>query len=1193
MFSYLRPHRRSPSTPTSPVPEQQQHPLESSLRPPGDHAQQSLRTRRSFGHFSKSTLHLHSPNPPPVSRVYSPHEGQQDGLRELQEEDVVEDMKMQWKESHGTAYAREPLTLRTNGQADRPMSAGRTTDTSYYKPQNGNSVEQTQNFMANNLQDLSSNTEKRPSAAHFPTSPPIIEVSTSKMEASSDPAEKRKSKRNILNPMSLLARRRTSQAVPQLTPPQPLTNLNNKPPALYDPSIRGTKVHDFSAPRNRRNVSYSDLSTSKNGKSPRGYGERDVGERPWSGGNHTPVFKEDFDEEQYPAAGPHVRKASDLTDLDKPRPPFARNSNQNKPSKTDSPVIEKLDSSPPAVEPRHSLPPPPPVPVLPGKEGPEEAPEPLSPTAESKAQKRTDSTTKPTEAPSQKRRSRAISEVSTSEVGTLQGLPKHMKSTSSRFSFDMIGAAKQEKLLEDRHRQKAAEKKAASPTEEESEGEFDDFDYDGMMDDDGLEERIPGVNADFGDDDDDDDGFSEDDAVPLVGSFTGFTFHSMATPAQSPMTPYSPAMLPTPRDASGQVIGFAYSKESPEIGQNMETQLPISSELPMPQIQVSPSIETDVQGLGLVGIDYDTTEEKRQDGETLMTPTSFTAPPIMDDDDDLYFDDGIIDNLPEDLENNAFDESVFDAVDTDQYGRPLRSFTQPFGPSEQHIDPERSNTPSTTGDSARLETHSETSADHTEKELNSVVRPVLEIDTKGLLSRQSTLSPSANNVLAPRPSIAELNSSIDPVKSDITRPSTDLTHDSLAAYQSALAAAAYKAAANGKFNRNTSPATTFDERDEMADHPGLIPDSGRQSEELFSPSYDATYDDFNYDDELEDDDIIAAANAEALAYDCDGFYGQEFGFYSAPPSLPSTNGSSEYIHGMGGYFGPRGDGTITRSMSGRIAMREPNLTPITERSEYSNRNSIMSLQLQGFDARNSITSPGLAQLAGMMSPYDEENMSLGALMKLRRGAWGGSQASLHSREGSDKSVGDREDRDRPSSASPLNWEKIPSGQQQTNGIGHVRQNSNFSLASDFESRGSIKSNPVGSLALITNTLAPIVTTTIDAETPTPDSPVLMMASIPSSKSRQQKRRSSEAKPISPVYERAKERDTGSVEEVKGTAAAGGMKRSHRKTGSTDSISYMKEEDPVTGERWVLERRRTGSSGEVEVLGREIVLGGRI
>jgi hypothetical protein len=60
-----------------------------------------------------------------------------------------------------------------------------------------------------------------------------------------------------------------------------------------------------------------------------------------------------------------------------------------------------------------------------------------------------------------------------------------------------------------------------------------------------------------------------------------------------------------------------------------------------------------------------------------------------------------------------------------------------------------------------------------------------------------------------------------------------------------------------------------------------------------------------------------------------------------------------------------------------------------------------------------------------------------------------------------------------------------------------------------------------------------------------------------------------------------------------SAGKGAELRKHRHTGSSDSISYMKEDDPVAGERWVLERRRMAESGEVEVLGREVVSGGRI
>ncbi|PMD28548.1 hypothetical protein NA56DRAFT_17137 [Hyaloscypha hepaticicola] len=60
-------------------------------------------------------------------------------------------------------------------------------------------------------------------------------------------------------------------------------------------------------------------------------------------------------------------------------------------------------------------------------------------------------------------------------------------------------------------------------------------------------------------------------------------------------------------------------------------------------------------------------------------------------------------------------------------------------------------------------------------------------------------------------------------------------------------------------------------------------------------------------DGLEDDANIAVANAEALANDSDGFYGQEFGFYSAPAA-----GEAEYANG--GYFGPRGRKQTSRGI---------------------------------------------------------------------------------------------------------------------------------------------------------------------------------------------------------------------------------------------------------------------------------------
>lgn len=49
----------------------------------------------------------------------------------------------------------------------------------------------------------------------------------------------------------------------------------------------------------------------------------------------------------------------------------------------------------------------------------------------------------------------------------------------------------------------------------------------------------------------------------------------------------------------------------------------------------------------------------------------------------------------------------------------------------------------------------------------------------------------------------------------------------------------------------------------------------------------------------------------------------------------------------------------------------------------------------------------------------------------------------------------------------------------------------------------------------------------------------------------------------------------------------------RKGSAADSVAYVREHDEAGEGRWVLERRRTAESGELELIGREIVEGGRI
>ncbi|KAK4206383.1 hypothetical protein QBC37DRAFT_459484 [Rhypophila decipiens] len=84
-------------------------------------------------------------------------------------------------------------------------------------------------------------------------------------------------------------------------------------------------------------------------------------------------------------------------------------------------------------------------------------------------------------------------------------------------------------------------------------------------------------------------------------------------------------------------------------------------------------------------------------------------------------------------------------------------------------------------------------------------------------------------------------------------------------YQAALAAAAQKAAAAGKFDRNTSPKLLAK----------LTTDS---SESLQTSNINDTlneYDPNTYDADF-DDNVIAEANDSALANDSDGFYVREF-----------------------------------------------------------------------------------------------------------------------------------------------------------------------------------------------------------------------------------------------------------------------------------------------------------------------------
>jgi hypothetical protein len=578
-----------------------------------------------------------------------------------------------------------------------------------------------------------------------------------------------------------------------------------------------------------------------------------------------------------------------------------------------------------------------------------------------------------------------------------------MKSTSSRFSFDMIGAANEEKILEERHRQREAERReaeAANPRESSYDEYEDDFDYDAMMDDDGLEERIPGVNADLEDEDnyylqddnypqeDDgyprDDGHLQDDTDPDNDqeNFAGFVFQRSNNSTALP-TPSSTHLLKTPRDADGNAIGFAETRNSPYLEPPSATQV----DAPSSQSQQTQAIPAGlgIQNAGLQGPDQ-------------MKSASINRDSRGETGEDLYFDDGLVgyedefaDELASNPDNQPFDESIFDNNDTDQYGRPIA------------------------GAFAQAQAQAQLKA-HGAERATAEIAAHRESDLTSGLSAHTGLTQSTahTSISVGQPPLSQDGSTAEGTGTDIPNPNG--TQDSMHAYQAALAAAAHKAAESGKFRWSSSPSV-HDHHDPAGGSPTHDLDDLAETDDGFG--YE-NMDDF----ELDDDAIIAEANASALANDSDGWYGQEFGFYSAPGSQQnhasrSVNSSSKgggFEYANGGFFGPKGMDGVHRSASGRVVSREPNLTPITERSEYSNRNSLMSLAVPGHGFGTPIQSPGLAQLA-MMADYGTDDMSLSALMKLRSKAWGTSQASItSSREGSPRS----EKGDVPSSPWSLN-----------------------------------------------------------------------------------------------------------------------------------------------------------------------------
>ncbi|KAL4921764.1 hypothetical protein BDW62DRAFT_174436 [Aspergillus aurantiobrunneus] len=712
------------------------------------------------------------------------------------------------------------------------------------------------------------------------------------------PQKSGKTMLHLLNPMSLLAKRRAHQVAGLRTEDVNKGSRNIVPaiPDDYDPRIRGNIIHDFSAPRPRRQLSAAPVPRQEQISPPGASSvtlQEHIGEEtrvrssdsksPYSPlsehtkkhSDHSPVFREHFEDDKraLQVENKAYLQSSLLTDpSNRDRDPhaipvFARKLPSSITDQSKSP--DELSKSSPEVE-----------------------------LADDDATNRIeDSDTVQIELPQQP-----------------SGLPRHFKSNASRFSFDMngVGSSTQEKLLEEKHKEKEAARKAQARLNGEYSDVEDDYDNDMFDDLDGLEEEIPGVNVDADEGDEFKD-FSGPGNIMNKSWLAPNLSPVVASPVQPDAPTFQDAQLPSSKqdgsDHSTELLSTEDSVAADDIPDSSKTFLRMSTDLSNMPLQSIP------------------------------------------DEDDLYFDDGEFGELHTEDAGEQFDESIFDDPTSHLYDR-----KQPTAPNQPQND------------------------------------PGVEADWGGGLQHVPSTASEYHQGFAPRrySSVAgnmpnpELSSSHNGV----------LSEHNLEAFHNALADAASQSVAKGRLGHTTSVSerSLAQESAQTADsQPGLVSDESRVSQAMDLPSYDEVFEDFDYDDNddlLYDDPIIAAANAEALENDDEGFYGHEFGFYAQAEAAGSelTNG---------GYFGPRGAEGISRTYSGRGKFREPSLTPITERSEWSTRNSIISVTAHGVGHSNqSVSSPGLAQLVDLNSIEDE--MSLSALMKLRRDAWGGSNGSLRS-----------------------------------------------------------------------------------------------------------------------------------------------------------------------------------------------------
>ncbi|QDS74904.1 hypothetical protein FKW77_003917 [Venturia effusa] len=1118
---------------------------------------------------------------------------------------------------------------------------------------------------------------------------------TSNQNAQQAPARQGKNMFHLLNPMSLLSRRRNGQELEHLSEESLISSTRTPSvsplPEGYDPSIRGKVVHDFSAPR--RNFSNQSVATLGDMSGPHDLSLREGHEsgqprkesddslygRQERQSQHTPVFKEHFDDDpderrNTNASAIHAESLANKDFLARNSfpppehetvvpsllPPFARTAKTiYKPLPADPPLSpSQLQSSQPTLAP----------PVQPQETyfGISASSGPLSPLMEdpvspvSEARDNEANTTINTNATARNMsmrkpptsRSRVGSRASfgsRSSIGSdfqTAGLPTHMHSRASRFSFQYANtdSAVQEKIMEERHREKAAAKALANQNrqaeEDQSEEEEDEMDYDDMDYND-MDDDVPMVGEDW------------DYGSGLTGGIGNLTLHSMPVTGMQGLSGLDVqeaanlALRGNPID-DGEFDGFDDEEEDEMQHQglggmsfgDMPSAERKSEGLGNMTLDDMPASE--VQHPGLSGMSFDDMPTGEVPGLGILPAFQEDEPDVISpleeeevrvapcgdhdepqkaavQDDNFYFDDGEFDDADfADTNTQKFDESVLDDPSHPLYERAPIGAPPPIpAKSLRRIVPQNSQK----------------------------------------LPRQRDSLPTE-----PVPALPDLNPE---------HPDPNSSLETISKYQSALAMAATKALADGRFARDdatddsasdiSSPPNEIHDGDEenVSSRPSLIPDDGRFSQATtMSPptvraseipdvidetpsksvgflfpgaysqdTYSSDFDYSDYDSAMEDDAFIAAANAEALENDDEGVYGTEFGFYARPGSTNAasdTDGDAVY----GGYFGPKNWGEIKRQRS----TREPNLTPITERSEYSTRNSYISLH---HGDRNAASSPSLNALA-QMSPGWEGDINMETLMKLRRGAFGGSQRSNTSSRGEVSS---------PMNSSPVVpkgdprvlWSSVirqelprsnQSNSDETGGDGFYEDyldgvncqhdevdheapeyenewadasDEDSEAASGHEEEGQDDSPTIRADAHGFAVGAPSLVGS-DKDFPSPvsedfgrpthqDLPKAMTPTSPSSAST-----SSTIQKVQPDTAHApvftsRPNSLGLISPTSPTSAA--QQKGHSRNGS-DSVAYVREQDQEGGPfRWFLERRRTGEDGVEALVGRTLVEGGRI